>query len=100
MDIRVSRNWFGRQVDSFEDEFEFKGIEGGPFLAVFIRAPVVEEVGEGVTVIASLKDGKPVAARSGNILATAFHPELTNDTRIHEYFVSMARDAANARSAE
>jgi 5'-phosphate synthase pdxT subunit len=97
MDISVSRNWFGRQLDSFEDEFEFNGIEGGPFLAVFIRAPVVENVGEGVEVIASLADGKPVAVKSGNILATAFHPELTNDTRIHEFFVSMARDAAAVR---
>lgn len=98
MDIRVSRNWFGRQVDSFEDQFEFKGIEGGPFLAVFIRAPVVEQVGEGVEVIASLDDGMPVAVKSGNIMATAFHPELTNDTRIHEFFVTMARDAARVRA--
>ncbi|MDA1298038.1 MAG: pyridoxal 5'-phosphate synthase glutaminase subunit PdxT [Chloroflexi bacterium] len=99
IDIRVSRNWFGRQVDSFEDEFEFKGIEGGPFLAVFIRAPVVVEVGEGVQVIASLDDGKPVAVKAGNVLATAFHPELTNDPRIHEFFISMAREASAARSA-
>lgn len=97
MDICVSRNWFGRQVDSFEDEFDFKGIEGGPFLAVFIRAPVVESVGEGVEVIARLADGKPVAVRSRNLLATAFHPELTNDTRVHEYFVAMAREGARAR---
>lgn len=97
IDILVSRNWFGRQLDSFEDEFEFKGIEGGPFLAVFIRAPVVEQVGEDVEVIASLVDGRPVAVKAGNTLATAFHPELTDDTRIHEFFVSMARDAAAAR---
>lgn len=99
IDIRVSRNWFGRQVDSFEDEFEFKGIEGGPFLAVFIRAPVVVEVGEGVQVIASLDDGKPVAVKAGNVLATAFHPELTNDPRIHEFFISMAREASAARAS-
>ena len=97
INILVSRNWFGRQVDSFEDEFEFKGIVGGPFLAVFIRAPVVEQVGEDVEVIASLKDGRPVAVKAGNTLATAFHPELTDDTRIHEFFVSMAREAAAVR---
>ncbi len=97
MDICVSRNWFGRQVDSFEDEFEFRGLEGGPFLAVFIRAPVVESVGEGVEVVARLVDGKAVAVRSGNLLATAFHPELTSDSRVHEYFVNMVREAAAAR---
>ena len=97
IDIKVSRNWFGRQVDSFEGEFEFKGIEGGPFLAVFIRAPVVESVGDGVEVLAMLEgSGKPVAVRSGNIMATAFHPELTEDTRVHEYFVSMAKQAATS----
>ncbi len=100
VDICVSRNWFGRQVDSFEDEFEFRGIEGGPFLAVFIRAPVVETVGEGVEVIAQLTDGKAVAVRSGNVLATAFHPELTKDTRVHEYFVAMARKASATRNAD
>lgn len=99
IDIKVSRNWFGRQVDSFEGEFAFKGIDGGPFLAVFIRAPVVESVGDSVDVLARLEDnGKPVAVRSGNILATAFHPELTEDTRVHEYFVSMARQAAASKS--
>lgn len=98
MDICVSRNWFGRQVDSFEDEFEFKGLEGGPVLAVFIRAPVVESVGEGVEVIAQLADGKPVAVRSGNLLATAFHPELTDDLRVHAYFADMAKSAAAARN--
>lgn len=97
MDICVSRNWFGRQVDSFEDEFKFKGIGDEPFLAVFIRAPVVESFGEGVEVIAQLADGKPVAVRSRNILATAFHPELTEDSRVHEYFIAMAREAATAR---
>lgn len=98
MDIRVSRNWFGRQVDSFEDEFEFNGIEGGPFLAVFIRAPVVESVGEGVEVIAKLKEGNPIAVRSENMLATSFHPELTDDSRVHEYFVEMARVASGKRN--
>lgn len=97
MDIKVSRNWFGRQVDSFENEFEFKGLEGGPFLAVFIRAPVVEEVGEGVEVIAKLEDGHAVAVRSGNMFATAFHPELTDDLRVHRYFVEMAKEVRAQR---
>ncbi len=91
IDICVSRNWFGRQVDSFEDDFEFSGIDGGPFLAVFIRAPIVETVGKGVEVVAKLEDGKPIAVRSNNILATAFHPELTDDPRVHEYFIGMTR---------
>lgn len=94
MDIKVSRNWFGRQVDSFEDEFEFAGVEGGPFLAVFIRAPVVESVGENVDIIAKLDDGKAIAVRSGNMFATAFHPELTDDLRVHRYFVDMAKESA------
>ncbi len=98
MDICVSRNWFGRQVDSFEDKFEFRGLDGDPFLAVFIRAPVVEGVGDGVEVIAQLEDGRPVAVKSENTLATAFHPELTDDTRVHDYFVAMVREAARQRA--
>ena len=94
IDIKVSRNWFGRQVESFEDDFEFEGLTGGPLRAVFIRAPVVEEVGDGVEVLAALDDGHPVAVRAGNVLATAFHPELTEDSRVHSYFVAMARQAA------
>ena len=89
IDIKVSRNWFGRQADSFEDDFEFKGITGGPFRSVFIRAPIVLSVGPKVEVIASIEGGHPVAVRSGNILATAFHPELTDDLRIHKYFVDL-----------
>ena len=92
IDIKVSRNWFGRQTDSFEDDFEFKGITGGPFRSVFIRAPIVLNVGPKVEVIASIEGGHPVAVRSGNILATAFHPELTDDLRIHKYFVDLTPD--------
>ena len=90
MDIEVSRNAFGRQVDSFEADIEFEDIEGAPFHCVFIRAPVVNSVGESVKVLAALDDGRPIAVRQGRMLATAFHPELTSDSRIHELFVRMA----------
>jgi len=88
MDITVQRNAFGRQVDSFETDLEFKGIDGGPARAVFIRAPVIAGVGDGVEVLAT-HDGTPVAARQGNLLVLSFHPELTDDTRVHEYFLAM-----------
>ena len=87
MDIEVSRNAFGRQVDSFETDLEVKGIESPPFHAVFIRAPAVDRVGERVKVLAALPDGRPVAVQQKHLLATSFHPELTEDTRIHELFL-------------
>ena len=90
MDIEVSRNAFGRQVDSFEADIEFQDIEGAPFHCVFIRAPVVNRVGASVRTLAALDDGRPVAVRQGRLLATAFHPELTGDSRIHELFARMA----------
>ena len=89
MNIDVSRNAFGRQVDSFETDLVIKGIEGPPYHAIFIRAPVVTEFREGVEVLAGLEDGRPVAVRQDNMMATAFHPELTDDTRVHELFVKM-----------
>jgi len=92
--IQVARNAFGRQVDSFEADLEVGALRNGrPFRAVFIRAPVVTEVGEGVEVLARLADGRPVAVKWGKLLATAFHPELTRDTRFHGYFMSLAEDA-------
>jgi 5'-phosphate synthase pdxT subunit len=87
MDITVRRNAFGRQVDSFEADLAVAGLSGGPFRAVFIRAPVIEAVGPGVEVLARLADDRPVAARQGSLLATAFHPELTQDSRLHRFFV-------------
>lgn len=87
MDIVVSRNSFGRQIDSFETDILVTGVENGPVHAVFIRAPSVQEYGEDVECIARLDDGTPVAVRSGKLMATAFHPELTPDTRIHELFL-------------
>ncbi len=87
IDLRVRRNAFGRQVDSFTQDLDVKGVEGGPYKAVFIRAPVIETIGDDVEVLAQLEDGRPVAARQGCILVTAFHPELTKDARIHTLFL-------------
>lgn len=93
LDITVERNAFGRQTDSFETDLEVEGIGGGPFPAVFIRAPVVRAVGPGVQVLSRLEDGTIVAVRHGRLFGTAFHPELTGDTRLHASFVEMARHA-------
>ena len=90
MDIEVSRNAFGRQVDSFEADLDFQEIGDAPFHGVFIRAPVVTGVGASVKVLARLDDGRPVAVRQGKFLATAFHPELTGDDRIHRLFARIA----------
>ncbi|MDD5747585.1 MAG: pyridoxal 5'-phosphate synthase glutaminase subunit PdxT [Actinomycetota bacterium] len=94
IDITVNRNAFGRQVDSFEADIEIRGIEREeiPFRAVFIRAPFIEEAGDGVRVMAEV-EGKEVMARQGNILVSAFHPELTDDSRVHEYFLRMVRNS-------
>ena len=89
MDIEVSRNAFGSQVHSFEADLEVDGVDGAPFRGVFIRAPVVNTVGKGVEVIARLDDGRPVAVRESHMLATAFHPELTGDSRVHELFLNI-----------
>ncbi|SCL33458.1 pyridoxal phosphate synthase yaaE subunit [Micromonospora nigra] len=96
--MTVRRNAFGRQVDSFEAPVEITGVGGGPFHAVFIRAPWVERVGAGVEVLGTVADGpaagRVVAVRQGNLLATSFHPELTGDLRLHAYFVDLVRAAA------
>ncbi len=94
MDITVERNAFGRQVDSFEAALNVSELKQAtdadePFHAVFIRAPIIESVKGDAKIIASLPDGRIVAARQGNLLATSFHPELTGDTRFHEYFLSL-----------
>jgi len=94
IDIAVSRNWFGRQIDSFESALDFEGIGGEPFPGVFIRAPVVTSCGPEVKVLATVEQGPAVAVRNGRVLATAFHPELTDDTRVHHYFLDMAKEAA------
>ncbi len=87
MDITVRRNAFGRQIDSFEADLTVPVLGDPPFHAVFIRAPVIEAVGPEVEVLARLADGTPVAARQGRLLATAFHPELTPDSRFHRFFL-------------
>ena len=91
MDIQVMRNAFGRQVDSFEVDLEVLPLGNEPFRAVFIRAPAISRVGEDVDVLARLPDGKPVAVQQRNLLATAFHPELTQDPRLHQYFLSLGQ---------
>ncbi len=100
LDVTVRRNAFGRQVDSFESELALQGIDGGPMRAVFIRAPWIEEAGDGVEVLGRVvggpADGRIVAARQGNLVATSFHPELTGDHRVHALFVDIVR----SRTAE
>ena len=96
LDMVVRRNAFGRQVDSYEEDLDVEGLDGGPFHAVFIRAPWVESVGEGVEVIAragNAADGPIVAVRRGNVMATSFHPEVGGDDRIHGLFVDMVARA-------
>lgn len=93
MDIKVERNAFGRQLDSFETDLDIPALGDKPFPGVFIRAPKIEDVGEGVQVLAKLDDGTPVAAQEGNIIVTAFHPELTHDLRFHRYFLAMVEAA-------
>lgn len=84
LDVTARRNAFGRQRQSFEADLDVKDFNGGPLRAVFIRAPWVEETGEGVEVLAEI-DGHPVAVRQDNVLAVAFHPEIAGETRIHEW---------------
>jgi 5'-phosphate synthase pdxT subunit len=95
MNVRVRRNAFGPQVASFETEVDVKGLDGGPVPGAFIRAPWISEAGPEVDVLAEI-DGRAIAARQGNLLAVAFHPELTGDARLHSWFVDLAR-AARAR---
>ncbi len=99
MDVTVRRNAFGRQVDSFETQLDVAGVEGPAVQAAFIRAPWVEEAGEGVEVLARIPStvpgpaaGRIVAIRQGTLLATSFHPEITGDTRVHELFVRIVKE--------
>ena len=91
LDISVRRNAFGNQLDSFETDLDIPQLGDPPVHAVFIRAPVVEAVGPGVTVLSALDDGRIVAVESGNLLGTAFHPEVTGDTRFHRHFLEKVR---------
>ncbi len=90
IDMTVRRNAFGRQIDSFEMDIDFVGIDGGAVRGVFIRAPWVEEIGPNVEVLATVAQDEllhPVAVRQGQLLATSFHPEISGDNRVHRYFV-------------
>ena len=96
MNITVARNAFGRQVDSFEVDLSMPCLlevdpVDRPFRTVFIRAPIIESVGKGVEILSQLSDGRIVAARQGQLLATSFHPELTGDDRFHRYFMELAK---------
>ena len=95
MDIHVNRNAFGRQIDSFETDLKIAPLGDVPFHAVFIRAPIVTDIDEDkdVEVLAQLEDGRIVAVRQGHLLATALHPELTVDDRLHRYFIQMIEKA-------
>jgi 5'-phosphate synthase pdxT subunit len=101
--MTVRRNAFGRQVDSFEAPVEIDGVSGPPFHAIFIRAPWVEQVDEQVDVLGRVAEGpaagRIVAVRQGNLLATAFHPELTGDLRMHRLFVELVREVQAAAQA-
>ncbi len=92
LDIAVNRNGYGRQVESFEVSIEIPAIGPDPFNAIFIRAPRIVRVGEGVEVLATY-NGDPVMVRSANVMASSFHPEISSDTRIHELFLKAVRDA-------
>jgi 5'-phosphate synthase pdxT subunit len=96
VDLEVARNAYGRQVASFEADLELDGDER-PLRGVFIRAPRVAEVGANVDVLAEL-DGEPVLLREGRVLVASFHPELTDDTRVHERFLVLVREEANVRA--
>lgn len=94
MDIKVQRNAFGRQIDSFETNLDIPELKQATgtkedYHAVFIRAPIIESVSGDAKILASVSDGRIVAAQQGHLLATSFHPELTNDTRFHEYFLTL-----------
>jgi pyridoxal 5'-phosphate synthase pdxT subunit len=100
MDIVVKRNAFGRQLDSFEQEIAVPELGAEPFHAIFIRAPAIERVGPRARALARLDDGTIVAAQQGHMLATAFHPELSHDTRLHEHFVALCAERAGRRSED
>ena len=93
LDVAVRRNAFGSQLDSFETDLDIPAVGAEPMHAVFIRAPIVDSVGEKATPLARLADGRVVAVEQGNLIGTSFHPEMTGDTRFHEYFLAKVRAA-------
>jgi pyridoxal 5'-phosphate synthase pdxT subunit len=99
IDAHARRNAFGRQLQSFETDLRMEGLGEEPLRAIFIRAPWIERTGPGVEVLAAY-DGHPVAIREGSVLSCAFHPELTDDPRVHALFMAMATSAAERRSSQ
>ena len=99
LDADVLRNAYGRQVDSFETDVSIPVLGEAPFRTVFIRAPLIQRVGAGVEVLASLDDGTPIAVQQGNLLGSSFHPELTADTRFHAYLLRLAQEYVRASDA-
>lgn len=97
LDVAVRRNAFGSQVDSFETDLDIPALGDEPMHAVFIRAPIVESVGGKATALARVDDGRVVAVEQGNLLGTSFHPEITGDTRFHQYFLQRVRDVARVQ---
>jgi len=95
----VQRNAFGRQIDSFEQTLNVTALGPDPFHGIFIRAPVIIRVGEGVEVLSALDPDRPVAVQQGRLMATSFHPELTNDYRFHSYFLELAGNNGNSSSS-
>ncbi len=98
LDVGVRRNGYGRQLDSFEADLDVPAVGDQPLHGIFIRAPILAEVGPAVEVLARDPDGNPVAVRQGRVLATSFHPELTDDRRVHRLLLEMVRDAAGQRA--
>lgn len=98
MDTSVRRNAYGRQVDSFETDLKIKCLEGSPVRAIFIRAPQITNISGDAEALACLESGEAVMVRQGNCLAISFHPELTADTRVHEYFVEMTQSAVATKA--
>jgi 5'-phosphate synthase pdxT subunit len=97
MDVSVVRNAFGRQLDSFETDLDIEELGEPPLHAVFIRAPLIKEAGPAVKVMAQIEGKGIVAAREGHLLATSFHPELTDDLRMHRYFLSLGGEVSPAK---
>lgn len=95
LDVAVRRNAFGSQLDSFESDVRVDALGGPPVRAVFIRAPVVERIGAGVEILATLDDGRVVAVEQGNVLGTSFHPEVSDETRFHERLLERVRARLN-----
>jgi 5'-phosphate synthase pdxT subunit len=99
LDVVVRRNAFGTQVDSFEVDLDMPAISNQPIPATFIRAPIVESLGRGVRILASVRDGRIVAVEQGNIIGISFHPEVNGDSRIHEYFLRRVKEFAQKKKA-